>query len=227
MTNDEEIISNIQEYFRKNKYVVIRKFLDPNIASLMYRYCINKVKAIDFKSTYSKHEYFNDWDGTFGDEQAPISYSNYGDVLMDTLLEASTGIMEKYTGLELTPNYTYWRFYQKGEELKRHCDRDSCEISTTLCLGYNTSNLDENIRETYNWPMFIESAEHPEVDGVPVNMNPGDMIIYRGCDLDHWREPFIGLNHAQVFMHYNDRSGPYRNKYDGRPILGVPKKFQV
>ena len=227
MENDQKVFDDMNEYFQKNKYVVIRNFLDANMAGLFYRYCITKVKAIDFKSRYSLNDYSPLWDGEFGDEQAPISYSHYGDVLMDTLLDASTAIMEKYTGLELTPNYSYWRLYQQGEILARHSDRHSCEISTTLCLGYNISNLDEEQQKTYNWPMFIESREHPEVDGVPVNMNPGDMIIYRGCDLEHWREKFLGLNHAQVFLHYNDKNGPYRSIYDGRPLLALPKKFQI
>jgi hypothetical protein len=57
-------------------------------------------------------------------------------------------------------------------------------------------------------------------------MKPGDMIIYRGCEVDHWREAFKGLNHAQMFMHYNDADGPYKGRYDGRPILGIPKHYQ-
>jgi hypothetical protein len=224
---DLAIIENIQNYFQKNRYVVIRKFLDANMAGLLYRYATTKVRAMDFKSQYDKASYNADWDGAFGDEQAPISYGCYGDAMMDTLLTASHEIMQQYTGLELSPNYSYWRYYQHGEVLKRHSDRDSCEISTTLCLGYNVSNLSEEEKKTYNWPMFIESAAHPEVDGVPVNMEPGDMIIYRGCELDHWREAFKGLNHAQVFLHYNDLAGPYRNQFDGRILPGVPKKFQI
>jgi hypothetical protein len=227
LNNDQKIIEDIQDYFQKHKYVVIRKFLDENMAGLLYQYCITKVKAMDFKYLWANNEYNKEWDGQFGDEQAPISFSAYGDTMMDTLLTASTPTIEKYVGLELFPNYTYWRFYQKGEVLKRHSDRASCEISTTLCLGYNTANLNEDVRKDYAWPMYIESSAHPDVDGVPVSLYPGDMIIYKGCDLEHWRDPFIGLNHAQVFMHYNDKNGPYRNRLDGRPIAGVPKKFQV
>jgi hypothetical protein len=57
-------------------------------------------------------------------------------------------------------------------------------------------------------------------------MEPGDMIIYKGCEIEHWREPFKGLNHAQLFMHYNRKDGLYEfnedvDKYDGRPLLGL------
>ena len=63
--------------------------------------------------------------------------------------------------------------------------------------------------------------------GLPIHLEPGDIIIYKGCEVDHWREKYEGLNHAQVFLHLNDQNGPYKNLYDGRPLLCVPKKYQV
>jgi hypothetical protein len=213
----------IVDYFNKNKYVVIKGFLDKNTATLFYTYCINKVKKVDFMLMYDKENYSSDWFGQFGDEQSPNSYNAYGDDLMDTLLALSTPTIESYTGLSLTPNYTYWRFYQKGEELKRHRDRHSCEISATLCLGYNMSNLPEG---TDNWAIYVEDLDNPEA-GLPVHLEPGDILIYRGCDVDHWRDKFEGLNQAQMFMHYSDNNGPYKLVHDGRPLLCVPKKFQA
>jgi hypothetical protein len=213
----------IQEYFNKNGYVVIKGFLDQNTATLFYSYCINKVKKIDFKMMFAKDDYRSEWDGQFGDEQSPMSYSCYADDLMDTLLELSVPTIEKYVGLELSPTYSYWRFYQKDEVLERHRDRPSCEISATLCLGYNISNLSEGAD---SWPMFVEDKDNPTV-GLPIYLEPGDIIIYKGCEVDHWREKYEGLNHAQVFLHLNDQNGPYKNLYDGRPLLCVPKKYQV
>jgi len=221
-----EMNTEIIEYFKKNKYVVIRGFLDPNLANLMYHYCTTRVQQIDFKSQYAKEHYHGDWDGRFGDEQAPGSFNAYGDPMMDTMLSASTDVLSGYTGLKLIPEYTYWRLYVKGEILARHRDRESCEISTTLCLGYNTSNLSGEEYEGYDWPMFVEGQIIEGLDGIPIHMKPGDMIIYRGCEVDHWREAFKGLNHAQMFMHYNDADGPYKGRYDGRPILGIPKHYQ-
>jgi len=52
------------------------------------------------------------------------------------------------------------------------------------------------------------------------------MIIYRGCELEHWREPYWGKNHAQVFLHYNEKNGQYDIPNDGRPILGMPATFR-
>jgi len=220
----DENLKQIQEYFNKNNYVVVRGFLDSNMAGLFYQYCINKVKKVNFLTSHAKDEYRADWDGTFGDPQAPNSYSCYGDDLMDSLLLSSCPTISNYTGLELNPTYSYWRFYQKDEDLKRHRDRESCEVSATLCLGYNYSNLTET-EPDYNWPMFVEDNETG--DGLPVDLQPGDIIVYRGCEVDHWREKLKGLNQAQVFLHFNDQSGPYKGLFDGRPILCIPKKFQA
>jgi len=41
-------------------------------------------------------------------------------------------------------------------------------------------------------------------------------------EVEHWREKFIGLNHTQVFLHYNDTCGTVNNFLDGRHIIGVP-----
>jgi hypothetical protein len=223
--SEEAYIKSIQTYFAENKYIVIRKFLDENMAGLLYQYCITNAVRVDFLEQHAKDSYRPAWDGQFGDEQAKQSFNRYGDPLMDTMLVASTRNLEKYTGLSLIPNYTYWRLYVQGEDLKRHTDRDSCEISTTLCLGYNTSNVDLEKNPDYDWPMWVETNDNPE--GVPLHLKPGDLIIYRGCEVDHWRDNFIGLNHAQMFMHYNDQSGPYKIALDGRPIIGIPKTYQA
>lgn len=218
---------DIEVFFKKNNYVLIRNFLDQNTANLFYAYCLTRVQQIDFKSQHAKQNYDKRWDGEFGDEQAPSSFNSYGDPLMDTLMASSIGTIEKFTGLSLIPEYTYWRLYVKNEDLKRHKDRESCEVSVTLCLGHNISNLQDEKFVGYTWPMFVEGNVIDELDGIPLHMKPGDMIIYKGCEIEHWREKFQGLNLAQVFMHYNDAAGPYQIKNDGRPILGIPKYYQT
>jgi hypothetical protein len=71
--------------------------------------------------------------------------------------------------------------------------------------------------------MFVKNKKTNEE--IPLYLKPGDIIIYRGCEVEHWRDSFLGLNQAQVFLHYNELNGEYNNLYDGRPILGIPKNF--
>jgi hypothetical protein len=218
----EDLYKNTSKYFKENNYVILKDFIDTNMAGLIYQYALVKAQRTDFMTLYAKDDYRPAWDGRFGDEQAPISYNCYGDPFMDTILAASAKTVSNYTGVELVPTYSYWRLYQQGEVLARHRDRESCEISATLCVGYNTSNLDPN--DNYNWPMYVEAEDTP--DGVPIHLEPGDLILYKGCEVDHWREKFEGLNHVQVFLHYNEANGTYNNVLDGRPILGIPKIYQ-
>ena len=133
--------------------------------------------------------------------------------------------MAKETGLNLVPTYSYARIYKKGDELKRHKDRPSCEISTTLNLGGDP------------WPIFIDGTgadsvideyknihKHNAPKGTKVLLEVGDMLVYSGCELEHWREPFEGSVCGQVFLHYNHVNGPFadKNKFDKRPMLGIP-----
>jgi hypothetical protein len=215
-------INKIQEFFNKNKFVVIKKFINPDIVNIFYQYTILKVQQVDYKKLHYPEHYNKDWDGKFGDPQIPNSYNCYGDLLMESVLTSSIQQMQAYTGMSLVPTYSYWRFYQQGDVLKKHRDRNSCEISATLCLGYNTENLKDS---NYVWPICVESNLDPSTDHVAIDLSPGDLIIYKGCEIDHWRDAYQGLNHSQVFLHYNKEDNPKNNLMDGRSILGIPHGF--
>jgi hypothetical protein len=132
---------------------------------------------------------------------------------METLLLKLQPLMEKTTELKLIPNYSYARIYKKGDVLKRHKDRFSCEISTTLNLGGDP------------WPIYLEPSEKEGLKGIKVNLNSGDMLVYKGNLLEHWREPFNGEDCAQVFLHYTNENTPgaKENIFDKRLHLGLPK----
>ena len=72
--------------------------------------------------------------------------------------------------------------------------------------------------------MFVKTKDNNEI---PLHLETGDMIIYKGCEIEHWREPFKGNNHAQVFLHYNQKNGKFNIENDGRPFLGLPSSFKM
>ena len=223
-------IKNTAKFYEKNKYVLIKNFISPEQANFIYNYAqIRKARAVTM-ATSKWPDYREDIDGTFRDKQVPGTYSCYADPMMETLLLQGLQGMREITGLNLAPTYSYWRLYKKGDVLKRHKDRPSCEVSTTLCLGYNNSNLKDKKKDwqKYNWPMWVDKTGGFGNKGVPIHMEPGDMIVYRGCEIEHWREPFLGQDHAQVFLHYNNIDGPYGTNcvYDGRHALGLPHVFK-
>ena len=115
----------------------------------------------------------------------------YRDPFFEALLLNKKDIMEKETNLKLLPTYSFCRVYTYASELERHKDRPSCEISVTVMLGGDGTE----------WPLYMD-------DTIPLNLEPGDAVIYLGCDLYHYRKPFTGDWHAQAFLHYVDKDGP-------------------
>jgi hypothetical protein len=214
-------MNEIENYFKEHKYVVIRKFLEPHVAAIVYKYMLTRAQATDYKYMNDRQFYSPRWDGRWNDPQSLDNFSSYGDPLIDSILELATESMCQYTGLHLIPNYSYWRLYEKGSVLDRHVDRPSCEISTTLCIGWNSENIKNEIPD-YNWEIWVKDPITNKETAI--DLEPGDMIIYRGCEIEHWREKYKGLHHAQMFMHYSDANGPFKTVYDGRPLLGIPKE---
>jgi hypothetical protein len=212
------------DFFDKNHYVIVKDFINKETAVILYNHVINNAKRLAYLRTRPDYIHNEGRWGTFSDSQAFGCFSLYGDPIFDSLLEIGTQKMEVFTGKKLLPTYSYHRLYETNAELVRHKDRPSCEISVTVCLGYNNSNLKDKADENWNWPMFVSKEEGGK--GIPIHLTPGDVIIYRGCEVEHWREPFPGLNHAQVFLHYNEKDGKFNNVYDGRPLLGLPYEYR-
>jgi hypothetical protein len=214
--------------FQQNKYQVIKNAISYELANFCFNYFLLKRDAIKYMYDHNLIAE-NDMHGTWEDGQVNGAYAIYADHVMETLLVKTLPVMKERTGLDLIPTYSYARVYEKGAILERHKDRPSCEISTTLNLGGDL------------WPIYLSPIENlgiPEIyggkkgitvssnaKGIPINLKPGDMLIYSGCELEHWREPFEGDICGQVFLHYNHANGRFAktNLYDKRPLLGIPK----
>ena len=207
-----------------NKYQVIEKAVSYELANFIFNYFMLKRDAVGwmYKNNIT---YDTGLLGTWGDRQVPNTFSCYADPVMETLLMKVLPVMKRHTDLNLIPTYSYARLYKKGDILKRHRDRPSCEISTTIHLGGT------------KWPIFIDGTgsnnvidEYKNIHkpnapaGTKVLLDVGDMLVYSGCELEHWREPLEGNVCGQVFLHYNHVNGPFaeKNRFDKRPMLGIP-----
>ena len=212
--------------FKEKKYMVIRNAISYELANFAFNYLLLKREAVKWMHKNNYISEFTPGFGKWNDKQVPNTYSCYGDMFMETLMMKVLPIMQQRTDMNLIPCYTYTRIYKKGDILRRHSDRPSCEISTTLHLGGDP------------WPIFLDPTgqktvidEYTQIHkpnspkGISIDLEVGDMLVYSGCELEHWREPFEGDNCAQVFLHYNNVDGPFgtQNKFDKRPLLGIPK----
>ena len=212
--------------FKEKKYTVIRKAISFELANFAFNYLLLKREAVAWMHKNNYISEFTPGFGSWKDAQIPNTYSVYSDMFMETLMMKVLPVMQQHTDMNLVPCYTYTRIYKKGDILKKHSDRPSCEISTTLHLGGEP------------WPIFLDPTgqktvidEHKQIHtpnapkGISIDLEVGDMLVYSGGELEHWREPFEGDHCAQVFLHYNNIDGPFgtQNKFDKRPLLGIPK----
>lgn len=146
-----------------------------------------------------------------GDSQIPNALAVESHTLyLDAVLEAVWPKIEAVVEEELIPTYAYSRLYSNGDVLEKHTDRPSCEISVTIQLGRS---------HHYVWPIFM--------GGMRFDMAECDGVIYKGCDIEHWRDACNGPDgyySAQLFLHYVRAKGPYADfacdkRWDKNPFI--------
>ena len=171
-----------------NKYIYIDNILSNDERRLLFDY----VKI------------FNISNKTYFCEQCSLGETyKYGDPIADSLLVSKKDIFERASKLKLIETYSYWRLYKKFSTLKKHTDRDSCEVTVSV-----------NVAADVEWPLFIDNER--------IIINPGDGVLYFGAKSEHWREEYEGDHSLQIFLHYVLENGKFKNnKWDGRPCLGV------
>jgi len=183
------------EFFARQKYVVRPLCVKEPDLSMLYKYLCHRADS-----------------GTMiTDPRSPGAWAAPGDVFTDSLLVDLMPLAEDTVGLKLFPTYSYFRVYRRGDILVKHTDRDACEISVSICLGYEG---------TATWPLFLQSS-----DGImSIELAPGDALFYRGIEFPHWREPLDGDRAVQLFLHYVDQNGRYADwKYNKRKELPFSK----
>lgn len=183
------------EVFQDMQFILLKKAISQEILNLLSDYF--NMQRINLK-------YFLESD------EIPRAKERYGDLMGESLLKNLKPLFEEVTGLQLLPTYSFFRMYEQDASLFKHVDRPACEISGTLVIDYKADEL---------WPIYVQGPENP----IAVGMDRGDLLIYKGCELEHWRETFQGHYWMQLFLHYVDSNGPnVEHKYDGRIQIGLP-----
>jgi len=195
-----------KDFFKENGYLVIDGLLDPKDF-----FEIPPKERGEYHYNYKKKPYF------FHpiDSQVPESFSRHRHPKYKYAHSQIRIKLQKILGENLYNTYCYDRFYFEGQDLKRHVDREQCEISLTFQISSNSKN---------NWPIsFIDykGIEHS------VSINDGQAILYKGHEILHWRDPLKSrhsflrksLNklffkkddtyHHQVFFHYVRENGEF------------------
>ena len=185
-------------------YIVLKNVLDKQTLDILKI----QSKLLEKYKCFKINKYPNEY--PFGDIQCPSSFASYGMVCYEALLLFLQPIIEEHCCKQLLPTYSYMRIYYKNSILHKHTDRPSCEYSATVCIS-----TDEK-----PWDIFFKKYEKE----VCVSLNPGDIVIYKGQEIEHWRDKYCGNEQIQAFLHYVDKNGPNSNLiYDKRPFIGIEK----
>lgn len=181
--------------FREDGYRILPSLLSPSRAESLHRRALELAALGVTRLT---------------DPMVPNTPALYGHAEMDELMRELCPAIEAEAELLLYPTYSYLRIYKTGDYFDRHTDRASCELSVSLNLGRDAESA---------WPLWIEKDDVPR----SIALEPGSAVLYLGCELPHWRQPFPGRQCVQVFLHYVDQNGPYAHwNLDRRRALGMP-----
>ena len=198
------------EFFDRNGYLIIKNLCDPQVL-------FHPVPEIRGQLNY-RSKNLDDFVHIKEEGQVKGSIARYRHPQYRNVHTKIRLILEKALGRKLYNTYYYDRFYFPGQELTIHADRPACEISVSVHVS---SNLEQN------WPIWIKT---PDVftdsskmeliskgESRSVDLEPGDGMIYKGCERPHWRDPMrvIGiiirkikrqldysLYYHQIFFHY-------------------------
>ena len=184
--------------FNFSGYVKVENLVDSKTIKTISEYFENKLRRGEWEASTQVNP---------GDA-SKLGY--YSDPLIEVILKECQPAIEHYTGLLLEPTYSFSRVYQGGEELLPHTDRPSCEISVTINVAC-TGDV---------WPIWMQYKDN---DPVKCMLSPGDAVIYKGCEVTHWRRklPDNQIN-VQFMLHYVAKNGPHAEyKFDKREALGL------
>lgn len=184
--------------FQSAGYTNVKELVDEETVKTISQYFENKMNRGEWAAKAELTE---------GDAS---KFGYYADPLIEVMLKRCLPAIEEKTGLELEPTYSFSRVYQEGEELIPHVDRPSCEISVTVNIAC-TGDV---------WPIWMQYEDN---DPVKCMLEPGDAVIYKGCEVTHWRRKLPkGQLNVQFMLHYVDKNGPCaKYKFDKREALGL------
>ena len=179
------------EFFERNGYLIIKNLCDP-------KKLFHPVPELRGQLNYKSKD-LDDFEHIEVENQVEGSVARYWHPQYRETHTKIRLILEQAIGRKLYNTYYYDRFYFPGQALTIHADRPACEISVSVHVS---TNLEEN------WPIWIKTpdvfADNSKMKLVSkgenrsVDLEPGDGMVYKGCERPHWRDPMPGLLETSI-----------------------------
>jgi len=196
----------------KDRFVVLRNFIPKEITDMS----LNTWKTIEGNKQYDDAIFYREHEITQGSPKESLGKSKAGYctphavALHKWLKDALHSVID----MDLCETYSYTRKYDRGAYLRAHTDRPSCEISATICLDYHCDDgkpwsiwvqNDENYIDLGDMEKAYEISQgltHRKRKGIKIDLEVGDVLLYQGPNVIHWRDYLLGDYSYHIFMHF-------------------------
>lgn len=112
--------------------------------------------------------------------------------------------LEEILGRKLYNTYYCDNFYFVGESEPLRLEHESGEICVSIHISTNLEGEDSK------WPLWIKTPDTYSdknknqilVSGeyLPIILDSGDAIVYKGCERPHYRDPLPGTNNTKMLF---------------------------
>jgi len=201
----------------KDKYVVLRNFIPKDINNI----CLDAWKTIEHNKKWDTALFNREVDITQNSPKDSLNKSkaNYCTPMAVGLHRWLHDALDDVIDMDLRETYSYSRKYERGAYLRAHTDRPSCEISATVCLDYDTDDKapwkiwvqnDENYVDNQDMEeafRISQGLKHRDRKGIPISLEPGDVLLYQGPNVIHWRDYLLGDYSYHMFLHFFNYEG--------------------
>lgn len=159
--------------FKKQGYIVLKNLIDPTEVKRLYDYTVNNAPR-----------------GNPDDGQVPGSPSFYMDKEVVALEAKYLASIESALKMKLWNVFCYHRVYRKGAILKAHKDSSRAEISASINFG----------QQGEPWDLWLLDYDE---NTTRITLHPGDVLVYHGSQLMHWREKLVHSDYvSQAMFHF-------------------------
>jgi hypothetical protein len=209
--------------FKKERYVVLRDIIPKDMIKFVYDCWLRWEKSDKLSQVIKPEEdiIFNSPEDTLNRSSAVFENAPWSVALQQYLKPKLEDIID----VELIPTYAYTRKYERNAFLKAHNDRPSCEFSVTLPIAYFTDDHKPwkiwvkndkdyiGVKDDRYISSITQDIPIRERKDIGVELEPGDILVYQGPNVLHWRDRLVGKHSYNIFLHYITYNNDIYKKY--------------
>ena len=196
----------------KDRYVVLKNFIPKDIINMS----LDAWKTIEGNKKWDEAIFKTEHEITQNSPKDSLgkSKANYCTPMAVSLHRWLKDKLDGVIDMGLRETYSYTRKYDRGAYLRAHTDRPSCEISATICLDYKTDDNSPWKIWVQNDGNYVDMGDmdeafaisqglpHRNRRGIPICLEPGDVLLYQGPNVIHWRDYLVGDYSYHIFLHF-------------------------